>query len=211
MMRTAATIVSAAALAAGTFGYHHVRDDAPAAAAHHQVRDDARTEFGYHRVRDGIPAGAGRFRVTSPDLRTRFPAGDLANVFGCGGSNAQPRLAWSGAPAGTRSFAVTMYDPDAPTGSGFWHWLEWDVPATSRGLDTTVPAGAVAGTGDAGITGYLGPCPPVGDIAHRYEITVYALDVPTLNLPAATPPVVTAFTMREHILAFGRMTVTAKR
>ncbi|GAA4609130.1 Raf kinase inhibitor-like YbhB/YbcL family protein [Actinoplanes octamycinicus] len=198
MMRTAAAIVSAAALAAGTFGYHHTP----------RGNDGG---FGYHQVRDGIPQSAGHFRVSSPDVRTRFPADDLANGFGCTGSNEQPRLTWSGAPAGTRSLAVTMYDPDAPTGSGFWHWLAWDLPATSRSLDRAVPAGAVAGTNDAGQLGYVGPCPPVGDVAHHYEITVYALDVPTLGLPAATPPAATMFTMREHILAYGRMTVTAKR
>jgi len=99
-----------------------------------------------------------------------------------------------------------MFDPDAPTGSGFWHWLTWDVPAGATSLDATaLPAGAVAGTNDAGLTGYLGPCPPPGDRTHRYEITVYALDVPSLSLPPSVRAAVVGFTMRTHILAFARL------
>jgi Raf kinase inhibitor-like YbhB/YbcL family protein len=104
-----------------------------------------------------------------------------------------------------------MYDPDAPTGSGFWHWLEWDLPAGTTSLGSTDPAGAVTGTDDAGVTGYLGPCPPAGDVPHHYELTVYALDVPSLALPAATPPAVTAFTMGAHVIGYGRLTATARR
>jgi Raf kinase inhibitor-like YbhB/YbcL family protein len=200
MIRKLAVTIGAAALVAGT-----------ATVASAASRDQAPGGFAYQQVRQGIPAAAGHFRVTAPDVHGRFPASDLANGFGCTGSNAQPSLTWSGAPAGTRSFAVTMFDPDAPTGSGFWHWLEWDLPAASRSLGTTVPAGAVSGTNDAGVTGYLGPCPPVGDITHRYQITVLALDVPSLGLPAGTPPAVTRFTMGDHILATGRVTLTAKR
>jgi Raf kinase inhibitor-like YbhB/YbcL family protein len=196
-VRILAVVAGVAALVAGA-----------AAIASAQDRHGA---FGYHRVRQGIPDRAVRFRLSSPDLGNSFPASAFANAFGCTGTNAQPRLTWSGAPSATRSFAVTMYDPDAPTGSGFWHWLEWDVPATTTSLGATVPVGAVAGTNDAGMTSYLGPCPPVGDVTHHYEITVYALDVTSLGLPAATPAAVTTFTMGGHILGFGRITVTASR
>ncbi|MER6810872.1 YbhB/YbcL family Raf kinase inhibitor-like protein [Spirillospora sp. NPDC000708] len=164
--------------------------------------------FGYHKVRDGIPKQAGRFRVTSPDLaRGTFPAASYADSFGCTGGNVPPRLSWSGAPAGTRSFAVTMFDRDAPTGSGFWHWSVRGLPATA----TSVPAGAVAGVNDAGTASYLGPCPSVGDRPHRYEITVLALDVADAGVPAAASPALASFTMGSHVIATARVTATAAR
>ncbi|GAA0259458.1 hypothetical protein GCM10009527_064260 [Actinomadura nitritigenes] len=164
--------------------------------------------FGYHQVRDGIPKQAGRFRVTSPDLaQGRFPAASYADAFGCTGGNVPPRLSWSGAPAGTRSFAVTMLDRDAPTGSGFWHWSVRDLPATAA----SVPADAAAGVNDAGTASYLGPCPSVGDRPHRYEITVLALDVPDAGVPAAASPALASFTMGSHVIAAARITATAAR
>jgi Raf kinase inhibitor-like YbhB/YbcL family protein len=168
---------------------------------------------GYRTVRSVIPAGAARFSLSSPDVRngTAFPAADYANTFGCSGGNAQPRLTWSGAPAGTKSYAMTMFDPDAPTGSGFWHWLVWDIPAGQTGLASTLPAGAVSGTNDSGATGYMGPCPPAGDSIHHYEITVYALDTTSLGLPAAATPAVVGFTLGTHILGYGQITATAQR
>jgi Raf kinase inhibitor-like YbhB/YbcL family protein len=155
---------------------------APLAAAARDVTN----QFGFTAVRSGIPEGAS----------------------GCHGGNQAPRLRWSGAPAATQSFAVTMFDPDAPTGSGFWHWLTWDIPAGVTSLDGALPAGVVSGTNDAGLTGYLGPCPPPGDRTHRYRLTVFALDVPSLGLPATTRGAVVAFSMRLHILAFGRLVAT---
>jgi Raf kinase inhibitor-like YbhB/YbcL family protein len=104
-----------------------------------------------------------------------------------------------------------MYDPDAPTGSGFWHWLEWDIPADAAALNATPSIGAILGVDDAGRAGYLGPCPPAGDIAHRYQITVYALDTETLGLPAATPAAVTAFTISAHIVGYAQITAIARR
>ena len=171
---------------------------------------DGTDQFGFTVVRSGIPEGASHFHVSSPDLRQngRFPQSEIANVFGCNGGNQAPRLRWSGAPAATRSFAVTMFDPDAPTGSGFWHWLTWDVPAGATSLDGAPPVGAVSGTNDAGLTGYLGPCPPPGDGTHRYQLSVFALDVPSLGLPTTTRGAVLAFSMRLHILAFGRLVAT---
>ncbi len=164
-------------------------------------------QFGFTPVRSGVPAGASRFDLASPDLANHhaFSQSEIANVFGCNGGNQAPRLRWSGAPAGTRSFAVTMFDPDAPTGSGFWHWLAWDIPAGATSLDSTLPAGAVSGTNDAGLTGYLGPCPPPGDRVHRYQLSVYALDIASLGLPASTHAAVVGFSMRNHILRFGRL------
>ncbi|MQY26627.1 YbhB/YbcL family Raf kinase inhibitor-like protein [Nocardia aurantia] len=172
----------------------------------------AATTPGDH-VRSGIPSGAVTFRVDSPDVRDgqSFPADEFAGSFGCTGAGHVPRLQWSGAPATTRSFAVTMFDPDAPTGSGFWHWLAWDIPAAAGSAPDSVATAAVSGTNDAGSVGYQGPCPPAGDPAHRYRISVLALDVPTLGLPAATPPALAAFSMYGHIVGAGRLTVTAAR
>ncbi|MER5636141.1 YbhB/YbcL family Raf kinase inhibitor-like protein [Kitasatospora sp. NPDC002227] len=197
-IRTAATVAATVVGLTAT--------GAEAAGPHHP-------DFGRTEVRAGVPASAARFTLTSPDLRDggAFPAGAWAGSFGCTGGNRQVRLAWHGAPAGTRSYAVTMFDQDAPTGSGFWHWLTWDIPADSTGLGAAPPAGAVTGIDDAGLTGYLGPCPPAGDVRHRYQVTVYALDVPSLALPANTPAALTAFTMSGHVIGYGRITATARR
>lgn len=182
------------------------------AAAHgvilHQLR------YGRTQVRAGVPENAARFLLTSPDVHNggSFPAAAWADAFGCTGGNQPIRLSWHGAPAGTRSYAVTMFDPDAPTGSGFWHWVSWDIPPADTSLGTTaLPTGTVTGTNDAGTQGYLGPCPPAGDITHRYQITVYALDVPSLGLPPNTPAAVTAFTMSGHVLGYARITAAARR
>lgn len=196
----AAVAATAAVIAGGTAAAQGVTPDRP--------------HYGHTRIRAGVPQSAARFTVTSPDVRDGgpFPTAAWANAFGCTGGNQRIRLSWHGAPAGTRSYAVTMFDPDAPTGAGFWHWVSWDIPSADTGLGTTsVPAGTVAGTNDAGARGYLGPCPPAGDITHRYQITVYALDLPSLGLPADTPATVTTFTMAGHVLGYARITATARR
>jgi len=197
-----AVLAGAAALMIGT---------ATVAAAHARPGGDG--TYGYKEIRKGVPDSAVRFRLRSPDVRDggTFPATGWADAFGCSGGNHQPALSWSGAPTGTRSYAVTMYDPDAPTGSGFWHWLEWDIPAGATALGATPPTGAIPGVDDAGLSGYLGPCPPAGDVAHRYQITVYALDTASLGLSASTPAAVTAFTMSGHVIGYARITAIARR
>jgi Raf kinase inhibitor-like YbhB/YbcL family protein len=183
---------------------------ATAVAAARQQNDGG---YGFTTVRSGIPDSAARFSLTSPEVHNggSFSASEFANAFGCSGGNEQFTLDWTGAPSDAKSYAVTMFDPDAPTGSGFWHWLVWDIPAKSTELTSTLPSGAIAGTDSAGVTGYLGPCPPVGDITHHYKITVYALDVASLGLPSSTPAEVTTFTMSGHIIGYAQMTVNAKR
>ncbi|MCC6244380.1 MAG: YbhB/YbcL family Raf kinase inhibitor-like protein [Gemmatimonadaceae bacterium] len=131
------------------------------------------------------------------------------NGFGCTGKNVSPSLTWTGAPAGTKSFAVTVYDPDAPTGSGWWHWMVYDIPATTTtlpaGVGTTgkaaLPAGALQGMTDFGAKGWGGPCPPVGDKPHRYIFTVFALKTPKLDVPATATSALIGYNLNGNMLA----------
>lgn len=169
------------------------------------------TSAGVPTVRSGIPDSAKKFDVFSPDLQDgqAMPQALWANSNGCQGGNQAPKVRWSGAPADAKSFAVTMFDADAPTGSGFWHWLAWDIPASSTDLATA--PNTISGTNDLGMTGYLGPCPPTGDGLHHYWITVLALSAPTLGLPASTPPALAAFALNRQTIGYARMTVTAQQ
>jgi Raf kinase inhibitor-like YbhB/YbcL family protein len=170
-----------------------------------------RLNFAFKSIREGVPNGIGRFSLTSTDFRQNQPI--PMQFWGCTGPGVSPELSWSGAPAATQSFALTVYDGDAPTGSGFWHWIAWDIPPGTTSLPTgaTLPAGAVNGTNDGGGIGYTGPCPPVGDIKHRYQFTILALDVPSLQLPADTHAAFVGFTMRVHIIAAASLTGTARQ
>jgi len=141
------------------------------------------------------------------------PNGTLANEqvfngFGCSGKNVSPPLRWSGAPAGTRSFALTVYDPDAPTGSGWWHWVVFDIPASVSELPQgagnaagQLPAGTVQGRTDFGAPGYGGPCPPAGDKPHRYIFTVYALKTAKLDVPSGGSAAMVGFMINANKLA----------
>lgn len=154
---------------------------------------------------------AAEFTLTSSD----FKAGDtlanaqVANSFGCAGGNVSPALSWVNAPKDARSFVLMVYDPDAPTGSGFWHWVVLNIPATVTSLPrgiaaddkTRLPAGAIQSRTDVGVPGFLGACPPQGDKPHRYQFTLYALDVASLPLTADTTPAVVGFNVHFHTLA----------
>lgn len=127
--------------------------------------------------------------------------------FGCDGGNRSPHLAWSGAPEGTKSFALSCYDPDAPTGSGFWHWVVVNIPADVNELAAgagsdggTMPAGALQTRTDFGKPGYGGPCPPEGDHPHRYIFTVHAVGG-TLPVDADTSAAVIGFQLHFNTLA----------
>lgn len=130
-----------------------------------------------------------------------------------GGANQSPHLAWQDAPAGTRSFAVTCYDPDAPTGSGWWHWTVFNLPATTHELATgastngSLPAGAGQGRTDYGQAVYGGACPPAGNAPHRYIFTVWALGVEKLDLDADCSGAVVGFNLNANVLA--KATITA--
>jgi Raf kinase inhibitor-like YbhB/YbcL family protein len=168
-------------------------------------------KFGYSPIRNGIQKSATHFKVTSPDLANGgwFPAADL-----CAGPETTPRLAWSGAPAAAKSFAVEMFDPDAPTGSGFSHWRVWDIPATAHtfGGQDPAPAGTVVGLNDGGGVGYTGPCPPAGDVTHHYKIRVLALDTASLGLgQAGTTTAVSGFYLGQHAIGVAEITVLAKQ
>ena len=126
--------------------------------------------------------------------------------FGCAGGNRSPHLAWAGAPEGTESFAVTCYDPDAPTGSGFWHWVAVNIPADASelaagaGSGPGFPGGALQTRTDFGRPGYGGPCPPEGDHPHRYLFTVHAVGVESLPVDADTSAAVVGFMLHFNTL-----------
>lgn len=129
--------------------------------------------------------------------------------FGCEGGNVSPALEWSGAPEGTKSFALLVHDPDAPTGgAGFWHWVVTDIPADVSSLKqgAAVPAGAKEIATDFGAPGYGGPCPPKGDKPHHYNFTIYALKVAKLDLPPNATASLTGFMVNAN--ALGKATLT---
>ncbi|HEY1728994.1 MAG TPA: YbhB/YbcL family Raf kinase inhibitor-like protein [Candidatus Baltobacteraceae bacterium] len=128
------------------------------------------------------------------------------NGWDVGGENISPNLKWSGAPSGTKSFVVTIWDPDAPTTVGYWHWLVFNIPANVTELEEgKVPAGAVQGYTDYGMSAYGGPAPPPGDSPHHYRHRVFALDVDKLPLEKGTTGATLMFMMRGHILAEGEL------
>lgn len=153
------------------------------------------------------------FTLTSPEIAEgkALSAAQVANVFGCKGGNSSPELSWSGAPADTKSFVVTVYDPDAPTGSGFWHWSIFNIPASVTKLAAGLkadkgPAGSVQIRNDYGFRGFGGACPPPG-APHRYVFTVHAMKVEKFDLNAdATPAVVGFYTLANSI---GKASITA--
>jgi Raf kinase inhibitor-like YbhB/YbcL family protein len=158
--------------------------------------------------------GRSRFRVIAPDLesRGRITLAHVFNGMGCAGQNISPALNWSNPPEGTRSFAVTAYDPDAPTGSGWWHWVMYNIPASTTGLpagagnNRNAPRGSVQGNTDFGTRGYGGPCPPVGDKPHHYHFTVFALKVDRLDLPGNATAAMVGFNLNANKLATARVT-----
>jgi Raf kinase inhibitor-like YbhB/YbcL family protein len=157
---------------------------------------------------------AGHFKVDAPDLvsKGRITLAHVYNGMGCAGQNISPALQWSNPPAGTRSFAVTIYDPDAPTGSGWWHWVMYNIPASTTSLAAgagngrNAPRGSTEGITDFGSKGYGGPCPPVGDKPHHYHITVFALKVDKLDLPGNATPAYVGFNLNANKLGTARVT-----
>lgn len=157
-----------------------------------------------------VPAMADDFTLTSPDIAEgqQLSSDFVFQGFGCDGGNVAPSLAWSGAPEGTESFAITVYDPDAPTGSGWWHWFAFNIPADI----TEMESGDVAGvqlTNDYGAQGFGGACPPAGEV-HRYEFTVHALGT-TLEIDNSVSNALAGFMVNANSLASSTITAVYNR
>lgn len=163
-------------------------------------------------------ATAGEFTLTSRALSAGLADAQVASVFGCKGGNLSPDFEWSGVPEGTRSFALTLYDPDAPTGSGLWHWVVVDLPADARAL----PEGAGSGAAelpeparqvrsDAGAAGYVGPCPPEGGKPHRYVFALTALKVDRLDLPEDASAAIVGYMTGVNALGRAELAVSYGR
>jgi Raf kinase inhibitor-like YbhB/YbcL family protein len=166
------------------------------------------------------PSAAGPFTLTSTDISAggKIAEAQVFNGFGCQGGNVSPALAWSGAPGGTKSFALMMHDPDAPTGSGWWHWIVYNIPAGASSLaagagdpaNHLLPPGAVQGRTDFGTAGYGGPCPPPGK-PHHYYVRLYALKVAKLEVPADASAALIGFNVRGQALATAELMGTYGR
>jgi Raf kinase inhibitor-like YbhB/YbcL family protein len=153
--------------------------------------------------------GQDTFTLTSEDLGGQAINAQVFDGFGCTGKNESPQLSWKNAPEETKSFAITMYDPDAPTGSGWWHWLVFDIPADIMELAANagninlnlVPEGVIQSLNDYSQNGYGGPCPPEGHGLHQYIITVYALKTDKLGLDANANAAVVGYYLGNNTLA----------
>ena len=153
------------------------------------------------------------FTLASTDIAEgkMMTAAQVFHGFGCTGANLAPQLSWSGAPAGTRSYAITVYDPDAPTGSGWWHWSVFNLPATIHGVAggataASLPAGAVQARNDFGDSAFGGACPPVGDRPHRYQVTVWALKVDKLPLDQQASGALVGYMLNANVLGKAQLT-----
>jgi len=152
---------------------------------------------------------AQEFTIKSDDLSGQLTELQVYSGFGCNGKNISPSLKWVNAPKNTESFAVTVYDPDAPTGSGWWHWVIFVIPSNINELKSDAgrieknlaPKGSVQSITDFGKPGFGGACPPGGDKAHRYIFTVYALDTSKLNLDEKASPAMVGFFLNQHTIA----------
>jgi Raf kinase inhibitor-like YbhB/YbcL family protein len=155
------------------------------------------------------PPAAGTFTLSSPDLKAggKIAEAQVFNGFGCSGANVSPALTWSNPPAGTQSFALMVHDPDAPTGSGWWHWIVYNIPVATTSLasdagntrNMLLPGGAVQARTDFGTSGYGGPCPPPGK-PHHYYFRLYALKVPKLDIPKDASAALIGFNVRAQAL-----------
>ncbi|EZH74304.1 kinase inhibitor [Aquimarina atlantica] len=149
------------------------------------------------------------FTLTSTSIGGEATVNEEFNGFGCTGNNESPQLSWKNAPKGTKSFAITMYDPDAPTGSGWWHWVVFDIPEHIKELvsnagdikSNLTPKGAIQSITDFGVGGYGGPCPPEGHGIHQYIITVHALKTDKLGLNENSNPAVVGYYLWNNTIA----------
>lgn len=160
-----------------------------------------------------ISANALTLKTTSFDPKKPLPNKFVFNGMGCSGDNISPELEWDKVPQGTKSFVVTVYDPDAPTGSGWWHWTVVNIPVNITKLsegasnDKNLPRGTVEGRTDFGTSGWGGACPPVGDKPHRYIFTVYALKTEKLDLNENSPAAQVGFNANFNVIEKASFTV----
>lgn len=162
------------------------------------------------------PSSTGAFTLTSSTFAPGATLSDaqVFNGFGCTGKNRSPALEWKNPPAGTKSFALTVFDPDAPTGSGWWHWVVFDIAASTTALPAgagtpdgkLLPPGARQNVTDFGVPGYGGPCPPAGDKAHRYQFKLHALKVEKLDIPPGATAALVGFNLHFNALAVAELT-----
>ena len=164
-------------------------------------------------------AQAEAFKLSSADIKANAPIADeqVFAGFGCSGKNVSPALKWSGVPAGTKSFALLVHDPDAPTGgAGWWHWVVTNIPADATELPkgagkadgSALPKGAAQITTDFGGPGWGGPCPPAGHKPHRYNFSLHALKVDKLDLPQGATASLAGFMINAN--SIGKATLTGK-
>lgn len=159
------------------------------------------------------------FTLKSKDIGGQATNNQEFSGFGCVGKNMSPQLSWQNVPTGTKSFAVTMYDPDAPTGSGWWHWVMFDIPANVNELvadagnlaKKLAPKGSIQGVTDYGKAGYGGPCPPQGHGFHQYIITVYALKTAKLGLDKNASPALVGYYLNNNTIQKASLVMYYKR
>jgi Raf kinase inhibitor-like YbhB/YbcL family protein len=160
---------------------------------------------------DSSHDGRAQFHLVSSDIAAgqKIAAAQVFNGFGCSGKNISPALSWEKAPAGTKSFALMVHDPDAPTGSGWWHWVVINIPANTTALPANagdpasglMPKGAAQGRTDFGSVGYGGPCPPAGDKPHRYYFRLHALKVAHIDVPDGASAALVGFNVKANTIA----------
>ena len=164
-----------------------------------------------------LPLKVLALEITSPDITEGSPMAKTFEFkgFGCDGKNQSPALQWSGAPEGTKSFAITAYDPDAPTGSGWWHWVVTDIPTSITQLKRNAAAAdnfkGVQHKNDYGFAGFGGACPPPGHGMHRYQFTVWALPKEKLGTPEGASNAIIGYFLNNSAIAKATLTATYHR
>ena len=167
-----------------------------------------------------MPVFAENFTLESPEIAsTGFTAEQEFSGFGCSGKNVSPKIEWKNPPANTKSFGLTMYDPDAPTGSGWWHWVVVNIPQTASALNKgsgdvsakKAPVGVLQTRTDFGAYGYGGPCPPEGSPAHRYKFKLFALNVEKLPVEKDSSAALVGYMLNTHSIASTEFTVNYQR
>lgn len=159
--------------------------------------------------------------ITSTDIQASelMPKAQEFAGFGCSGGDLSPQLSWANAPADTKSFAITAYDPDAPTGSGWWHWVLVNIPTSVTTLATgagnpdkaLLPEGSQTFKTDYGSKRFGGACPPEGDKAHRYQFKVFALNVEKLELPEDGSAALVGYYLNSHAIETATLEALYKR